>query len=87
MGLTGSKSVDLSDEGLAVVSELLEAGLLGEESLATAQAETGVDVGEVESALGSDLGEEVAQPGEKEHQIGEDDEKEEEPLPFVRHLI
>ena len=54
--------------------------LFGEKSLPAAETEADVKVGELGSALGFDLGEEVPQPGEEEDGIGEEDEEEEEPL-------
>ena len=56
---------------------------LSEEGLATAQTQTHVELGELETALSFDLSGEVPNPRQKEDYIGEDDEREEEPLPFV----
>ena len=60
---------------------------LSQKVLAATETEAYVEFRKLESALSFDLAEETPNPREDENCIREDDEEEEEPFPFIRHLV
>ena len=63
------------------------AQLIKEKLLPTAQTKTRIQLRELETTLALHFLKEAPAPGHEEDEVGEDDEEEEEPLPFVRYFI